>query len=44
MENEIFEQELDIVDEVGGCHGGGVGWNPQGIFVVNVAGQLVRDV
>ena len=24
--------KLDIVDEVGGCHGGGVGWNPQGIF------------
>ena len=19
-------------DEVGGCHGGGFGWNPQGVF------------
>lgn len=30
--NIKIEEELDITDEVGGCHGGGVGWNPQGIF------------
>ncbi len=32
IQKEPDKWENDLKDEVGGVHGGGVGWNPNGVF------------
>jgi len=32
MDNPEEPEDEDIIDEVGGCHGGGIGFNPQGVW------------
>ena len=42
-EDYQFDEDEDFKDEVGGVHGGGVGYNPQGVFCGECCKMSCKD-